>query len=378
MLTNLQAIVRSGVIDNTQQGITKLTLYTGVGGETVQMQFEGNCLGDAAGRKTKFRAKEQPELHPEPIRARIYRKVVDLLKNAQRQFTMGDMAVLSRENTATNQDELVIEFFYDREIRFLIESSMYDCGLSSRAWELDEREEEKQKILNLLALRNHVAYNAYYFDGPTMQSPGADFPFCKWDRILNCAEGYNTIAQTLWHKYPDTPYGRLRAAYVLNLIRLNNPSSSKGKKKKVSSRKEPIRLPKNGRCSFADFLLPQENELFLKVMSNSLYKASFDFFEVVQKELIKLARSGWIDEKSELIYADASSLSGHLLATLLLLAEDEKELDVAQTRSRDLLKRCKKLQRLTSYWSEDVRRAYSDTLSYLQSELQTFIASHKA
>ena len=375
MLINLIAIVHGGIIDNTQRGITKLTLYTEVERNPVQMSLEGDCLGEAAGRQTIFMVRGENKSCPEPNQIKAYRSVIDLLKKLQDHFIMGDIAVLTRGKKGTSGDELVIEFFHGRETRFLIECAKCACKLSPCAWKPEEADGEKQKMLNLLALRHHVAYNARYFNGPTMQSVSSSFPFCKWDYVLNCAEGYNTIAQTVWHKYPDTPYGRLRVAFVLNLIKFHNRPSSKEKKKKVLSQKKPIRMPERGQYSFTDFLLPQENALLVDIMKKPLYKASFDFFKFVQKELIKRARNGQNDAKAERIYTDISSLFGHSLATMLLLAEDEKELDVVQKRSHELLKCCKKLNRLTAYCDEGAREIFSNSLLRLQEELQIFISS---
>ena len=376
MLFNLTSIVHSGIIDNTQRGVTKLTLCTKIGKYPVQVHLAGDCLGEASGRRTSFRANDWKETAPEPARIRAYRHVVNLLEKSREQLIMGDIAVLTGK-TAADRDELVIEFFHCREMRFLIEGAKYSCELSTPVWNTKEEEEEKQKMLNLLALRNHVSYNANYFNGPTMQPVSANFPFCKWDYILNRAEGYNTITQTLWHRYPDTPHGRLRLAYVLGLIRSNNRQPSKGKKKKNHSGEKSVQMPGKGRCSLADFLLPQENEIFMEAVKMPLCRAAFSFTVLVQRELVKLPRTNQSNAKSESIYADVSSFSGHLLATLMLLVDDEKELDVVQKRLHELLKFCKKLHRFASYLSGDVQGAYSNTLCLLQDELQNFIASHK-
>lgn len=378
MLINLSVIVCGGIIDNTQPGATKLELRTEIEDKTIRIRLAGNCLGEAAGRRATFEISDS-NFHADPLLIKAYQSLLALIEGESKQLIIGDIAVLPGQGThgaSAKRDKVSIEFFHGRETRFLLESEECTCELSPGTRNPVDQDGEKQRILNLLTLRNHVAYNARFFNGSVMQMLGEDFPLCKWDYILNRAEGYNTIAQTLREKYPDTPRGRLKEAYVLDLIRYDTRLPLKEKRCRNSARKKPIRIPRKRHHDFTDFLLPREIELLLEVAKTPLYRATTDFTTLVHKQLVKLAKSNRDDQKSEVIFTHTSSISGQLLATQLLATDDQKESGLVQKRSAALLKRCTRLHRYTDYWDMNVREAYDDALHNLRNEIQNFMAFH--
>lgn len=136
------AVIR-GEIDNTTRGNVRGKLWLVGREDPVTIDLRGNAWRDVAGCKITF---YNPNPSPVPASA---------LQPKQKGH-VGDITA-SHKVELENTNALYIEWFSEENGRVFIESADFEVSISAWVWEMDEAEEEAQKMSNLQAMREWLA-----------------------------------------------------------------------------------------------------------------------------------------------------------------------------------------------------------------------------
>lgn len=143
MALRLDTAVIRGEIDNTTRGNVRGKLWLVGREDPVIMDLRGNAWRNVTGCKITF---ANPNPSPGPASA---------VRPKQRGH-VGDITASYKGECAT-ANVLYIEWFSEENGRVFIEGTGFEVSISAWVWEMDEAEEEAQKMSNLQAMREWLA-----------------------------------------------------------------------------------------------------------------------------------------------------------------------------------------------------------------------------
>lgn len=143
MALRLDTAVIRGEIDNTTRDNVRGKLWMVGREDPVIIDLRGNAWRDVAGCKITF---TNPTPLPGPFSA---------LQPKQKGH-VGDITA-SHKVELENANALYIEWFSEENGRVFIEGTDFEVSISAWVWEMDEAEEEAQKMSNLQAMREWLA-----------------------------------------------------------------------------------------------------------------------------------------------------------------------------------------------------------------------------
>ena len=157
-----EAVIR-GEIDNTVEGRTTGRIWLAGRDEPLELSLVGDCWRDLAGTRLRFE-------NPSPVVADtaglmpLQNGIVgDITASRKNKVpTVGDEEFqrLYQNKTAIPfewRNTLYLEWFSETNGRVVIETSDYQLEVSPHEWEMDEDDEEAQKLANLQAMRDFMA-----------------------------------------------------------------------------------------------------------------------------------------------------------------------------------------------------------------------------
>ncbi|WP_395744875.1 hypothetical protein [Prosthecobacter sp.] len=163
MALRLDPAVLRGEIDNTTRDNVRGKLWLVGRDEPVMLDLRGNAWRDVAGCKVTFTNPKPSPRPAAPLQAKqrghvgditASRKVLDDAAEAEREAGEegeGDEASAGRPHG------LYIEWFSEESGRVFIEGTDFEVSISAWVWEMDEAQEEAQKMANLNAMREWLA-----------------------------------------------------------------------------------------------------------------------------------------------------------------------------------------------------------------------------
>lgn len=354
MFAIISPLILRGVIDNTLEDLIDLRLWCADGEEPIHYRLRGNCLRDIAGCRVEFDNKGETRTDP-PDRERT---VLSLLREAASDVVAGDITLSLRVPDHRREgylaNALSIEFFVNRRIRVLIETTQFEYRLSLPQWQMSPEQENAQRFFNKEALRNHVAWNIEHFRGPSLSTLTPKFPVCDWDYRLNRAEACMAIYPSIRDKYAHRPQGYLDCAYVMDRLAFLG---------EVAAEQEAHMPPDPARescdCEVLDFMAPSQAKAMHAAMSHPLFRRASHMTAVVQKRLMpELAAEGEADRHAaaEGYLASYAGIVSHILSTILLTQEAAYDATLAATRVRMLEMRVADLDRYGRRLPADISR----------------------
>lgn len=145
MALRLDNAVIRGEIDNTTRDNVRGKLWLAGRDEPVIMDLRGNAWRDVAGCKVTF---TNPNPSSRPVTASLQPK---------QKGHVGDITTSRQAEEADTANVLYIEWFSEENGRVFIEGTDFEVTISAWVWEMDEAQEEAQKMSNLQAMREWLA-----------------------------------------------------------------------------------------------------------------------------------------------------------------------------------------------------------------------------
>lgn len=223
MAWRIEEAVVHGEIDNTVEGRTTGRIWLTGRDEPLILSLDGDCWRDLAGTRLQF---ENPE--PKPTGD------ADAL-DVDQGGIVGDMTASRKSRVPTVGEEefhelyqseqeipyewrntLYLEWFSEINGRVVIESSSYILSISPHEWEMDEDEEDAQKLANLNSMRDFMAQVIRRRDpeGPEPDvSTGLDE--FAWEERLKESDRLTDAYQEVLEKYMEDSDSERKEAFVM-------------------------------------------------------------------------------------------------------------------------------------------------------------------
>jgi hypothetical protein len=145
MALRLDTAVIRGEIDNTTRDNVRAKLWLVGRDDPVIIDLSGNAWRDVAGCKVIF---TNPKPSPQPAAAGLQPK---------QKGRVGDITASRQVEVDTECNALHIEWFSEENGRVFIEGTDFEVSISAWVWEMDEAQDEAQKMTNLQAMRDWLA-----------------------------------------------------------------------------------------------------------------------------------------------------------------------------------------------------------------------------
>ena len=223
MAWRIEEAVTRGEIDNTVDGKTTGRIWLAGREQPLVLNLVGNCWRDLAGTRLRFE-------NPAP-RAAKDAATLDAVQTG----IIGDMTASRKNKVATVSDEemqrlfetkdaipfewhntLYLEWFSETNGRVVIESAGYDLQVSSHEWEMDEDDEEAQKLANLHAMRDFMAQvirrREPADDGTDVCDELDEF---AWEERLKESDRLTDAYQEVLEKYMEDADSERKEAFVM-------------------------------------------------------------------------------------------------------------------------------------------------------------------
>lgn len=363
MLAIISPLIQRGVIDNTLEGLIDLRLWCVDGKEPFHCRMRGNCLQDIAGCRVEFENHNATTSTPQEREL----SVLQALRDSSGDAIAGDITLSLRSPGHNNRRELnnslAIEFFLGCNVRILIVSSAFTFTLSLPQWHMSWEQDNAQRLLNMDALRNHVAYNIERYRGPGLTSASPQFPLCDWDYRLNRAEACMAIYPSVRDKYAGEPGGAACVAYVMDRPNRLGELAAEEESRTAPAPETPV-----ADFEVLDFMPAEHVPLLRRAMHHELFLKASRMTATVQRHLMRdpASPSSVVKHAGAYVTSYAGIIS-HILATILLTQQDTFNHDIAATRIRVLEMRVADLADLGKDLPEDAR-------TELDTAAQTLIA----
>jgi len=215
-----KAVVR-GEVDNTIAGVTTARIWLLGRERPLRLTLEGDCWRDVAGTRLCF---ENPLVEPQ-------HDVVSELDEDQ-QGVVGDITASRKMRVPTVPEEewheffdagkelpyawrngLYLEWFSDSNGRVLIETADFTLEVSDRSWEMDEDDEQAQRMANQHAMREFMTAVIQRREPCDDKADEADE--FEWEERLKESDRLADAYQEVLEKYMDDRDSEQKEAFVM-------------------------------------------------------------------------------------------------------------------------------------------------------------------
>lgn len=261
MAWRLEDAVIRGEIDNTVEGRTTGRIWLQGREQPLVLDLDGDCWRDLAGTRLRF---ENPR--PRPVEDA---EEVDL----DQKGVVGDMTA-SRKCKVPTVMEGDMQEFYQNEVeipfewrntlclewfsringRVVIESSSYQMQISPHVWQMDEDEEEAQKLANLQAMRDFMAQVIRRRPAGEGSEGLDEF---AWEERLKESDRLTEAYQEVLEKYMDDADCERKEAFVMGWDGLLDALAERDESALPMDFAEPFELfsgPEDGEADIEDEL----------------------------------------------------------------------------------------------------------------------------
>jgi hypothetical protein len=183
----------------------------------------GDCWRDLAGTKLQFvnhkPSKEWNESSFESDQSGIVGDMTASLKHKVPTVSDDELQRLYEEQQEIPHEwknVLYLEWFSDINGRVVIESASYDLEISAHMWEMDEDEEEAQKLANLNAMRDFMAQVIRRREPSESDSESMeDMDEFEWEERLKESDRLTDAYQEVLEKYMEDGDSERKEAFVM-------------------------------------------------------------------------------------------------------------------------------------------------------------------
>lgn len=228
MAWRLDEAVEHGMIDNSVEGTTTGKIWLVGRDEPLILSLNGDCWRDLAGSVLEF---ENPSPMPpsEPLeldteQTGITGDITASRKARVPELTEEEMDEYDRQGRDIPfkwRNTLYIEWFSEINGRVLIEAANYELTVSDRAWEMDEDQEEAQKLANLSAMRDFLSQVIRRTDPEDLPKrkwvdgrPG-ELNEYEWEERLKESDRLSEAYQEVLEKYMEDEDSERKEAFVM-------------------------------------------------------------------------------------------------------------------------------------------------------------------
>lgn len=217
-----EAVIR-GEIDNTVEGRATGRIWLAGRDEPLELSLVGDCWRDLAGTRLRFE-------NPSPIETADIEGLMP-----QQNGIVGDMTASRKNKVPTVGDEefqrlyqnktaipfewrntLYLEWFSESNGRVLIETADYHLEVSSHEWEMDEDDEEAQKLANLQAMRDFMAQVIRRREpSESDEKHPEELDEFEWEERLKESDRLTDAYQEVMEKYMEDADSERKEAFVM-------------------------------------------------------------------------------------------------------------------------------------------------------------------
>ncbi|MEP3213955.1 MAG: hypothetical protein ABJQ29_12205 [Luteolibacter sp.] len=228
MAWRLDEVVEHGMIDNTVEGTTTGKIWLIDRDEPLILSLNGDCWRDLAGTVLEFenpaprQSAEKVELDTEQtgivgdITASRKARVPELSEEE-----MDECERQGRDIPFKWRNTLYIEWFSEINGRVLIEAAGYELNVSERVWEMDEDQEEAQKLANLSAMRDFLTQVIRRIEPENqpkrkrVDGRAAELNEYEWEERLKESDRLSEAYQEVLEKYMEDEDSERKEAFVM-------------------------------------------------------------------------------------------------------------------------------------------------------------------
>ncbi|QTN32463.1 hypothetical protein HZ994_09005 [Akkermansiaceae bacterium] len=224
MAWRVDEAVEHGLIDNSVEGRTTGKIWLVGRDEPLILSLEGDCWRDLAGSVLEFE-------NPDPV---AMAETAEL--DTEQTGVVGDITASRKaripEVSEEEMDEcerrgedipfrwrnvLYLEWFSEINGRVLIEAAGFDLRISGKEWEMDEDQEEAQKLANLSAMRDFLAHVIRRAEPDDMPGTGksGELDEYEWEERLKESDRLTDAYQEVLEKYMEDPDSERKEAFAM-------------------------------------------------------------------------------------------------------------------------------------------------------------------
>ncbi len=227
MAWRVDEAVEHGLIDNTVEGLTTGKIWLAGRDEPLILSLNGDCWRDLAGAVLEF---ENPNPRVCPEASELDTEQTGIIGDitASRKARVPEISEEQMDECERRGEEipfqwsnvLYIEWFSEINGRVLIESADYQLKVSASEWQMDEDQEEAQKLANLSAMRDFLALvirRADSDDSPevTPITAKGELDEFEWEERLQESDRLSDAYQEVLEKYMDDHDSERKEAFVM-------------------------------------------------------------------------------------------------------------------------------------------------------------------
>ncbi len=227
MAWRVDEAVEHGLIDNTVEGLTTGKIWLAGRDEPLILSLNGDCWRDLAGTVLEF---ENPKPRVCPEASELDTEQTGIIGDitASRKARVPEISEEEMDECERRGQEipyqwsniLYIEWFSEINGRVLIEAADYQLKVSASGWQMDEDQEEAQKLANLSAMRDFLAQVIRrnelddLVESASVTNKGELDEF-EWEERLKESDRLSDAYQEVLEKYIDDYDSERKEAFVM-------------------------------------------------------------------------------------------------------------------------------------------------------------------
>ncbi len=331
MLIALAGLVKRGLIDNTQAGSIKLSLWGADDHRPIQMAMVGDCSPDIAGCLVRFDNQFFDPSTADPW------DFLEQLASTCKEWRSGDITLSCRRRENNNRGMCInmmsMEFFAGTQARLLFESECVDYELSMPQWQSDAGTANLQYLLSMDNMRAHIEHSLQMNLLAQESTCDKDFPRCDWDKVLNRAETSVNIALSLKGKYSDCYSEHASLAYIFNLPETLNALACEEESESSFNVAEVTQD-----LGLFDYLPNKQADLIKEAMTHPLFTCTSEMTDLIFSCLNRaMELKIYTPEQTNAIRVSYAIIVSRILASILLVQQNHKySLDMVRKRIRHM------------------------------------------
>ena len=227
MAWRVDEAVEHGLIDNSVEGLTTGKIWLAGRDEPLMLSLNGDCWRDLAGTVLEF---ENPNPRVCPEASELDTEQTGIIGDitASRKARVPELSEEEMDDCERRGEEipfqwsnvLYIEWFSEINGRVLIEAADYHLKVSASEWQMDEDQEEAQKLANLSAMRDFLAQvirRNEPDDSPesTSVTGQGELDEYEWEERLKESDRLSDAYQEVLEKYIDDYDSERKEAFVM-------------------------------------------------------------------------------------------------------------------------------------------------------------------
>ena len=227
MAWRVDEAVEHGLIDNTVEGLTTGRIWLAGRDEPLILSLNGDCWRDLAGTVLEFE-NPNPRVCPEASELDTEQTGIIGDVTASRKARVPEISEeemdecerLGQEIPFQWSNVLYLEWFSEINGRVLIEAADYHLKVSASEWQMDEDQEEAQKLANLSAMRDFLAQVIRRAEpddssGSAPDTAKGELDEFEWEERLKESDRLSDAYQEVLEKYIDDHDSERKEAFVM-------------------------------------------------------------------------------------------------------------------------------------------------------------------